>query len=232
MKQVAIMQPTFLPWVGYFAMIEAVDCFVFLDNVQYDKRSWQNRNKLKSANGIQLVSVPTKTKGLYNQLINEVQLNEYGNFSHTFLKSLQHNYKKARAFNEIFPKIEEILTADYQSLCKLNIAIIHKIMSLLDIRTEIVCASQLNAKGKKAELLAQISIEVGADHYLSAPGSKDYLEQSSYFEEALVPYSYFQYQHPIYHQLYGAFESHLSALDLLMNEGTDSGKIMRAGLLI
>ena len=121
MTSVAIMQPTYLPWHGYFALMSVVDIFVLLDDVQFNKRSWQQRNRIKTQNGTSYLTVPVFTKDKRDQLISEVLINRDIDFVNKHLKSIQHNYSKAKYFDFYFRKISEIYRKKHLYLSKLNI---------------------------------------------------------------------------------------------------------------
>ena len=134
MKRIAISQPTYLPWYGYFALIDYVDEFVFLNDVQFDKRSWQSRNYIKTSNDKLLLSANVKTKGKFNQNINEVQLINYDIFSNNHLRSIKLNYKKSKYFDLYFNEIKKIFEKKFDKLQDLNVEIINKINELLGIK--------------------------------------------------------------------------------------------------
>jgi hypothetical protein len=226
------MQPTFLPWLGYFAMIDMVDEFIFLDSVQFSKRSWQQRNRIKTQNGSQWVSVSVSTKGCKNQLIKDVRLDNTSKQLDKIRKSIEHAYRKAAYFNEYFPIINEILVEkDNLSIADLNIDLAIALSDALGINCpHFLRSSSLDASGTKAALLANICLERNARYYLSAPGSREYIEQSTAFEDANIAVEYLLYEHPIYEQRHGEFESHMSVIDLLFNCGPNSMDVIRTGV--
>lgn len=225
--RVAIMQPTYLPWAGYFGLIDSVDLFIFLDNVQFDRRSWQQRNRIKTNAGVRWLSVPVYSKGKRDQRINEVIIDNSTNFIEVQKKTIRHNYRAARFFSDGISSVESLID-DLQSeiLSDYTIEIIRKIMLQLNIGTQTVRASELTSTGVKAELLASLCDEVGARVYLSPPGSKEYLEGSDSFEKAGIPVQYFNFVHPTYSQPHGEFISHLSVVDLLLNCGPKCSELI------
>ena len=231
-KKVAIMQPTFLPWLGYFALIDSVDEFILLDNVQFDKRSWQQRNKILSNNGPLWLTVPVLSKGKLYQKINDVQINRMDNTSPfvKHLRSIENNYKKAPFFEDYFAGIEEILSSPTEKLSVLNFKLICLICTYLGMHFQYRWASSLPVNGAKDELLFNICQAVNASHYISPPGSMNYLEQSKLFSDSDIQVDYFSYDHPSYNQLSPSFESHLSVIDLLFNEGHRSLDIIKSGV--
>jgi len=229
----AIMQPTFLPWLGYFALIEKVDVFIFLDNVQFDKRSWQQRNRYKTAQGVKWMTVPVLSKGKYEQEIREVEIDRSSGFPGKLLETLRHEYRKTPHFAEVFPWLQDQfsrLDAWDWRLGEMNMALIQGICGRLGLRANFRRASELPAEGAKAERLYHLCRAVGASRYVSPPGSSDYLEESTVFQDHGIPVDYFQYEHPVYAQPGDAFESHLSIIDLMFNVGAEAASFVRAGI--
>jgi hypothetical protein len=226
---VAIMQPTYLPWIGYFDLMDQADCFVFLDSVQFNRRSWQQRNRIKGPDGEIMLTVPVLSKGKRHQLICDVEIDSMTNFSQKHLKAIYHNYKKASFFSAYYQGFSEILGKPHKLLCDLNIEITHWFMEQLGIQCETVRSSSLNVSGAKAKLLYNICQQIGGSVYLSAEGSKEYIEQNNPFQEGEIGLIYHDFQHPEYNQLFGSFIPYLSVLDLLLNEGTFSLNIIRSG---
>ncbi len=226
----AIMQPTYLPWIGYFSMIDRADIFVFLDSVQFNKRSWQQRNRIKGPNGEIMLTVPVLTKGRRDQLIKDVKINYGEKWAEKHLGTIKQNYMKAPFFYDYFSKLETILSSNIESLADMNISIIRMLMSEFGITTETIGSSSLEPSGSKADLLADVCKKTGADVYLSAPGSREYIEQSNSFEREGIELIYHNYEQPEYDQLYGDFLPYMGAVDLLFNAGTESETIIRKGI--
>ena len=231
MKTVAIMQPTFLPWIGYFALIDRVDEFIFLDNVAFDHRSWQQRNQIKTPSGAAWLSVPVQTKGQSGQLIKDVAIQyESGNPFDKIAKTIHHNYSKTPFYAKYAPPLMEIFARKPQNLKDLNIGIIEVFCGFIGIRKNFYESSAMKAQGTKADLLAEICEERGASAYISPPGSKAYLDASDAFKEKGIPVLYHEYNHPPYSQLYGDFLPYMSIIDLLFNEGERSAHILKSGV--
>ena len=229
-KFAAIMQPTFLPWVGYFALMDNVDLFVLLDDVQFDKRSWQQRNRILTAQGPLWLTIPVLTKGRRDQTIRDVEILSDGKFPSGLLRTVELNYAKAPYFDRYFPAFEGILQAHAERLCALNTALIVWMAEAFGIKTPIVNASDTPVASAKAERLADLCRAHTVSHYISPPGSKAYLDESDAFDEAAIALSYFHYVHPEYEQGGKAFEPYMSALDLLFHKGPDSLAILRSGV--
>jgi len=229
MTRVAIMQPTYLPWCGYFGLMQVVDAFIFLDSVQFAKRSWQQRNQIKTAQGAQWLTVPVSSKGKREQLICEAELDNSSNFAGTHRKSIESNYAKAPWFKDLGPALLTCIEGQ-ALLADLNIGIIEHCRTLLGIETPLLRSSRMHGSGVKADLLASLCKEVGATEYISPPGSKDYLDESSAFDDIGVPVRYFSYRHPEYPQLFGNFLPYMSVIDILFNCGDQSADLIRYGI--
>jgi hypothetical protein len=230
-KSVAIMQPTFLPWIGYFSLLDSVDEFIFLDHVQFEKRSWQQRNKIRNSQGEQWLSVPVRSKGKQKQLIKDVHIS-YDNMRRPLdkiMKTIETNYKKAPFYNDYYEDLNLILSKNPKHISKLNQDIIQWVCSKLQIITPCILSSEIGVVGARADLLVDICKVKKATHYISPLGSKVYLDETNAFELAGIPISYYNFKHPEYQQLHGGFIPYLSILDLLFNAGPDSRAIMKEG---
>jgi len=224
-KRVAIMQPTYLPWCGYFGLLDYVDVFVFLDNVQYSHRSWQQRNRIKGPDGEVLLTVPIQSSSKQGNINNVlVDLNSNPLLKH--LKSLRHSYSNSNYFSEIISHLGPILNSTTVFLSDLNIALVKEIAKMLGFATPMLKASDLNSVGVRENLLTSICREIGATEYVSPPGSKVYLDGTVAFEKANVELKYFHFKHPIYKQRFGDFLPHLSVVDLLFNVGSHEAGIL------
>lgn len=230
-KRAAIMQPTFLPWIGYFALMEAVDLFVFLDDVQFDKRSWQQRNRIKTPNGIVWLTVPVLTKGRRDQTIAEAEIQPDAKFPDAMWRTIEMNFAKAPFAGRYLPALRDIMAVHPRHVGELNIAIINWMAGEFGITTPTALSSQTPVASAKADRLVDLCRAHGVTDYCSPPGSKAYLDESDAFETAGIALDYFDYTHPEYAQLHGAFEPYMSALDLLVNEGPEASAILRSGIV-
>ena len=229
-KRVAVMQPTYLPWCGYFALLDYVDEFVLLDNVQYSHRSWQQRNRIKGPDGAILLTVPVVSGSKRNE-IKKVLIDNSSKPLLKHLKSMQHAYSNSGFYSEIISHIVPILRPPTLLLSDLNCVLIKEISKILAISTPMVKASDLGSVGVKEDLLRSICDQLGATEYVSPPGSHDYLDGSSAFKDGRVKLSYFNFVHPTYEQKFGSFISHLSVIDMLFNVGAKhSMELMRGGV--
>lgn len=229
MTRVAIMQPTYLPWIGYFGLMKSVDLFILLDSVQFTRRSWQQRNQIKTANGPIWLTVPVLSKGKRDQLITEVEIDRSRDFPQSHQKALELNYKKAPHFDAYAPQLLSLLGTDNRYLTDLTIGLIAWIRDALGITTPIRRSSEFEQAGTKADLLASLCDQVGASEYISPPGSKDYLDESDAFARRGMPLRYFNFTHPEYSQRFGDFLPHMSVIDLLFNCGPESMLLIEKG---
>lgn len=217
---VAIHQPNFLPWIGYFYKIKYCDVFVFLDNVQFSKNSYQNRVKIKTPQGASWLTEPVIHK--FGQLTNETKLNNQENWIEKHLRTFEMNYKKAKYFNEIYSLLESVYhKRKWEFLCEINIALIDTICNYLEIKKNFLLASDLNVSGSSTDLLIRIIKKVGGDTYLSGVGAKNYQNEDA-FKMNNIELIYSNFRHPIYPQLWGDFIPGLSIVDLLFNCGKNS----------
>ena len=229
MTKLAIMQPTFLPWLGYFAMIDDVDVFVFLDDVQFSKQSWQNRNRIKSAQGTLTLTVPCERK---RAPICSVQIDN-PNFYRKLMRSIEHSYAGAPFKKIVFAVLEKVFSQNHTTLGNLNSTLINEISKLLEIQTHRISASELGVPSVDKNLrLLRICEKTGANTYLSPPGSLDYLHQHNPFESSRTNLRFFSFTHPEYPQLHGTFKPYLSIIDAIANVGTgDTLQLMRSGVM-
>ena len=215
------MQPTYLPWLGYLAMIEKADQFVFLDNVQFDHRSWQQRNRIKTKEGELWLTVAVKKKGETGQLINEVKCLELERDIEKHFKSLAHVYKKAKSYpifyDKFYDAVRNAAIASEGYLGHFNMSIIKFLCTYAGLKNDFLISSNMSASGTKDSLLANICEELEADIYLSAPASKVYLDDSTAFLDKGIDIKYHDYKHPCYPQMFGEFMVGMSCIDAFFN---------------
>jgi hypothetical protein len=228
-KKLAIMQPTYLPWVGYFALMAAVDEFVFLDDVQFARRSWQQRNRVKGPSGELMLTIPALKKGKREQPINKVEIDWSSGFAGKHVRTIETAYAKAGHFDEHWPAIRELMGLETLLLADYTIRLIERLRSAFGIKTPLLRSSALQLSGKREGHLVAICEARGAQTYISPTGSHDYLQSSDAFESSGIELLYDDYAHPIYPQLHGEFISHMSAIDLLLNCGSSSLEILTRG---
>jgi hypothetical protein len=221
---VAIHQPQFMPWQGYFDKIMKSDIFIFLDNVQFKKNEFQNRNKIKTAQGWMWLTVPVLYQ--YPEHINEVRINNRIDWRKKHVRALEINYHKAPHFDDLFPEVERFYAEDCESICETNRASVLMLLRMLGREKKTKVASALGRLPEEpSERLAAICECVKADTYLSGAGGKDYLNLEP-FNHKGITVLFQDFKHPVYMQLYGDFIPNLSLLDLLFNCGPDSLQIL------
>ncbi len=234
--KIAITQPTYLPWMGYFDLMDQVDCFVILDSVQFERRSWQQRNRIKTPRGLEWLTVPVSfhlSPGpqIEGQRIQDVGIRE-PRFLQKQLRAIEHNYRASPHFDLYFPQLRELLTIDHDhfALVDLNLRLIEWLCRALGIEPKMVRSSALGEPGKRCELLVNLCRRLQADFYFSALGSAVYLvDELALFSDAGIQVSFQNYEHPHYRQLFPPFCPYASVLDLLFNEGDRSMEIIRSG---
>ncbi len=224
----AIHQPQYLPWLGYFDKMARADVFVLLDNVQFKKNEWQNRNRIRNAQGWQWITVPVLHD--HGQLINEVRLNATVDWRKEHVRSIELNYGKAPHFKAYWPKIRLIYDQEWATLAALNMALVHVLADILGIETKIAVASELDVASTRTQRLVDICCRLECDTYLAGAGGEDYMD-FDLLRAAGINVQTQAYQHPVYPQLWskGAedFQPFMSTLDLLMNGGGQSLKVLQ-----
>jgi hypothetical protein len=214
--KIAIMQPTFLPWMGYFAMIDEVNKFVFLDDVQFIKRSWQCRNQIKTTNGSLMLTLEM-LGSQHRPLILEAKLSEH-EFENKLYKTIDHNLKKAPFFELSYKILIDSFKESERHLAALNEGIIQRVCSLASIDVFFCKSSELNVPGSnKSQRLLEVCQSLGGTEFLSAKGSAEYLRDENPFFGSSVDLKFFNYEHPRYEQLHGEFVPYMSVMDVISN---------------
>ena len=226
----SVHQPQYIPWLGYFDKIDKSDCFVFLDNVQYKPREYQNRNKIRTKDGWMWLTVPIISKGLGRQKICEVKIDNDSDWQRKHARSLEIWYGKAKFFKDHFSFFEDVYTGMWEKLVDLNIHIIKYLLKKLKIKTPLYYESKIGISSKGTDRIVEICKRFKADTYLSGIGGRGYLEEEKFIHER-IKLEYQNFIHPVYHQLYikgiDSFLPYMSVLDLLFNEGEKSISILR-----
>lgn len=217
--KIAIHQPQYLPWLSYLLKIEQSDVFILLDTVDFQKNGLQNRNKIKTAQGAQWLTVPVKHK--LGQKIQDVMINSDSDWRRKHWQTLQQNYRKAVSFSLYIHELEEFYAKKWAKLNDLNIVLLKMLMRWMNIRTPVIRSSDMKAKGVGSDLVLNLCLEVGATKYISGSGGKNYLEESA-FERSGIEIIYqppvLCNNHPQLHPQIG-FMNDLSVIDLLFNCG-------------
>jgi hypothetical protein len=213
-----VLQPSYLPWLGYFDQMRKADIFVWYDDVQFDKNGWRNRNRIKSPKGPLWLTVPVRHKGRTFQPINAVEIDNRQSWRRKHLLSVEQLYARAPFSATILPGLAETLNRPWQRLVDLDIATTEWMAEQFSIVTPRYRASQLEVAGDRNGRLIGLCRHFQATRYLSGDSARDYLDVGR-FETAGIEVVWHSYQHPHYPQLHGDFVPYLSALDLLLNVG-------------
>jgi len=222
MKKVAILQSNYIPWKGYFHIIQKVDQFVFLDSAQYTVRNWRNRNRIKTPQG--LIWLTVSTNGTQSMRIDEVMIDTTIPWKKKHLSALQRNYSECDYFEEYFDVFKNLLLNDLHSLSKLNQFLIKKICGLLGIHVKFSNSTEYDLVAGKNEKIISIVKQLNGTHYVTGPAAKSYI-QPQLFEENGIEIEFMDYAHyPIYDQPWGKFSHNVSILDLLFCAGSQSYK--------
>jgi len=226
MKKVAIVQSNYIPWKGYFDMIAAVDEFIVYDDMQFTRRDWRNRNRIKTPQGLKWLTVPVQVKGKYHQTIRDTAL-EGDDWAEAHWKALALNYARAPYFKVVSALVRPLYEARFTHLSPLNRHFIEAICGYLGIQAGISNCWDYEPEEGKSERLASLCQQAGGDVYVSGPAAKDYLEESVFAERG-ISVEWFDYSgYPSYSQLWGEFEHGVSILDLLFNCGPDAADYMK-----
>lgn len=223
-------QTVYLPWLGLFHKIALADSYVYIDSVQYLKKDWNNRNKIKMSQGWNFLTVPILSKGKFSQLLRDVKINNNFNWRKKHWKSIQLNYKKTPYFDEYSPFFEELFEKEWVFLSDLNREIMKFILKELGIKTRWIEGSTLDPKGTKTDLVIDICKKVNANIYIFGTLGRDYAEIEKFDKEG-IKIIFQDYNHPTYQQQFNKFEPYLSVIDLMFNHGKDSYKIIMEGNL-
>jgi hypothetical protein len=224
--KVVILQPSYIPWRGYFDQMRQADLFIFYDDVQYDKHGWRNRNQIKTIQGKQWLTIPVHSKGVTEGIaIKDVRIDWSRPWAKNHLKALTFAYGRAPYFKDYLHLLESLYSRRDECLADFTIETSILISRELGIAsTRFLRSSQISGiSGTKTDRLIQILQRVGAKHYISGPSARDYLEQAK-FDEAGISLAYMEYNYPEYPQLYPPFDPYVTIFDLLFMTGRDAAK--------
>lgn len=221
---VVILQPSYIPWRGYFGQIRKADLFIFYDDVQYDKHGWRNRNQIKTPQGKQWLTIPVHSKGVTEGIqIKDVRIDWSKPWTRSHLKALTFAYNKSPRFKDYLPLLSSFYDRRDECLAEFTIETTIALSRELGIAaTRFLRASELHGiHGTRTDRLIQILKQVGAKHYISGPSAREYIEKAK-FDEAGITLEYMEYHYPEYPQLYPPFDPNITILDLLFMTGKDA----------
>ncbi|MCJ7656090.1 MAG: WbqC family protein [Dehalococcoidia bacterium] len=226
MKILTAHQPVYLPWLGLFHKIALSDTYVFLDTAQYLKKDWNNRNKIKTAQGWIWLTIPVITKGKREQTLQEVRIDNQVNWKRKHWQSIRVNYSKAPYFHRYADFFQGIYQREWDYLNDLNEVILRFLLNELGIKVNFIKAStELELEGRKSDLVLDMCLKLNANVYIFGALGKNYAEVNK-FDKHGISVLFQDYQHPEYSQQFGAFEPYMSVIDLLFNHGDDSLEII------
>lgn len=229
-KKVAILQSNYIPWKGYFDLINSVDEFIVYDDMQYTVDDWRNRNKIKTKQGVQWITIPVSKKGRLNMKISEVKVAD-PRWARKHWATLSNTYAKANHFKEYADLFEDIYLCRMnaiESLSEINLLFMTEINRIIGISTKIRLSSAFELGEGKTERLVNICKQTGSDIYLSGPAARDYLDESVFNREGITVQWMDYSNYPQYTQQHGAFEHGVTILDLLFNVGDEAGHYMKS----
>lgn len=225
MKKVAILQSNYIPWKGYFDMIASVDEFILYDDVQFTKNDWRNRNKIKTKNGLQWLSVPVGQD--INRQIRSVEIKE-SQWQAKHWASIFHAYKHSPYFDDLASILQPLfLESNYSNLSKLNRNLIEFVCAQLGIATKISNSWDYELIAGQTDRLVSLCLQAGATEYVTGPSARQYLKEELFIKSSIAV-RWFEYNdYPKYPQLWGDFEHGVSVIDLLFNTGPNAPNYMK-----
>lgn len=228
MSVVSILQPSYLPWLGTFDLIDRSDIFVFYDDVQYDKNGWRNRNRINTAQGVKWLTVPVLQAGVSSQRLSETQIDTSQPWPHKHIETLRQSYAGAPHRDEYLPELEDVLSRPWRKLVDVNLELMKALCGFLGVSAEFFRSSELGIGGDRSGRLLDICRHFGARTYLSTDAGRNYLDVER-FSAANIDVQWQQYRHPRYSQHREGFVDHLSVVDVLFEAGAKSGDLIRSG---
>jgi WbqC-like protein family len=227
-KRVAIIQSNYIPWKGYFDIINLVDEFILYDDRQYTRRDWRNRNVIKTAQGLRWLTIAVQVKGRYHQRIDETVISD-PDWAERHWMTIEQAYSQAPHFRTYRDAVAELYASSRENLLSLvNRRFLETICALLGIRTPLAWSTDYNVRGDRTQRLVSLCRAAGASEYLSGPAARAYLNEAE-FAQAGIGLTYMDYSgYPEYPQLHGAFEHGVTILDLLFNTGSDAPAYMKS----
>jgi hypothetical protein len=227
MKRVAIVQSNYIPWKGYFDLINLVDEFILYDDMQYTKRDWRNRNRIKTPKGPIWLTIPVKVKGEYLQKIKDTVISDLKWYQKHW-ESISRNYARAGHFKDYKDHFEELyLSTEERYLTQINRRFLEAVCAILGIKTTLSWSMDYRLIEGKTERLVDLCQQAGATEYLSGPSARGYIDEALFQEEGIA-LKYMDYSdYPEYRQLHPPFEHAVTVLDLIFNEGSNAPTFMK-----
>jgi hypothetical protein len=221
-----ILQPSYIPWRGYFHQIQKADTFVFYDDVQYDDRGWRNRNRVKTEQGTRWLTIPVHSQGVQvtHTPIRDVRISWDRPWARKHRETIRHSYGRAPHFERYAPLLDDFYGRRGDNLADFTIELTVALAWELGLtRPRFLRSSALAAPGTKTDRLLALLAAVGADHYISGPSARAYIDEEK-VAAAGVTLEYMTYDYPEYEQLYPPYDPFVSILDLLFMKGAEAGE--------
>lgn len=227
-KRLAAIQSNYIPWKGYFDVLNSVDEFILLDEVQYTRRDWRNRNRIKFGNKAQWLTIPVEVKGRYHQRIDETRIADLA-WAERHWKTLQHGYRRAANFAEVEERISPLyMERSYELLSDVNRTFLEAIAAWLGITTRITWSTEYAVGGARGELILALCRAAGANVYVSGAAARAYLDVALFAEHGIAVEWADYSDYPEYPQFGVGFDHHVSILDLLFHAGAEAPRYMRS----
>jgi hypothetical protein len=223
-RTLVVLQPGYLPWLGFFDQMRRSDIFVFYDDVQFDKHGWRNRNRIKSPAGQHWLTVPVRREGL-GQRILEVEIDNRTAWARKHLGTIRQFYAGAPYLDRYWSELSALLQRRWELLVDLDIAVAELMCGWLGLRRPTARSSELKIGGERSQRLLNLCLHFGASRYLSGDAARNYLDVDLFARHG-IEVEWQEYRHPVYKQQHGEFVPYLSALDLLLNCGDESAAIL------
>jgi len=225
-KKLAILQSNYIPWKGYFDLINSVDEFIIYDDMQYTKNDWRNRNKIKVKQGTQWLTIPVRQETLEQTIANTRVASDIWRIKHW--KSISQAYSRSRSFKESAASLEPLYMSNEEvMLSQINYAFIVAVNDLLGITTKVSWASRYELMGSRTERLVNLCKQTGSQIYVTGPAALRYLDSTLFAREQVEVLAANYSGYPEYEQLYPPFEHTVSIIDLLFSRGSGSRAFMK-----
>lgn len=226
-RTIVLLQPGYLPWLGFFEQVRRSDLFVYYDDAQFDKNGWRNRNRIKGEDGEpRWLTVPVRRSGF--QRIMDVEIDNRTAWARTHVRTIRQCYRRAPHLDRYIPELEELLSRRWDGIADLDIAVAGLMCGWLGLRTQFARASELGLPGRRSDRILETCLHYRATRYLSGDAAKEYMDVEL-LQRHGVEVIWQHYPHPVYRQQHGAFVPYLSAIDLLLNCGEESAEIIARG---
>jgi hypothetical protein len=222
---VVILQPGYLPWLGFFDQLRHANVFVYYDDVQFDTHGWRNRNRIKTQTGPQWLTVPVRHSGLGLPRVMDVEIDARTPWARKHVATLKQAYARAPYVARYLPELEEVLERPWKRLVDLDLAVVEVVRGWLGLERRIELASRLGIEGQQSERLVRICRHFDARTYYSGAAARSYLDVDL-FERHGIRVAWQDFTHPVYAQLHGTFVPYLSIVDLVFNCGAESMAVL------